>query len=413
MRWRQAVCLAPALWVSVAAGQAQTVVGVGQGGTGASTPAAARAKLGAAAAEHTHALNELQGITGKSGTGSVLATFGGGTAPASTCAMFDANGNLVSTGEGCGAPRQGGTTFTQAFTNALSVTLNHGMETKNVVVACYDSQDQLVGVNSVRTPTPQQAEVVFTAAQSGRCVVQGAGGVEVTGAVTSVFGRQGVVTAAAGDYSFALIAGVAGLAQGGTNQTSWVAGRCVQVAADGMRLESAGAACGAGNGESTAAANSGAGAQVLKAGTNVTARSLVAGANVTVSQDADTITISASSGGVESAVIGDGLLGNGTAGNPLRVNPAAVPTFFTGTATLNDWGTITAAACQEKTFAMGGAVASDAVIPRWPATLPAGLTGVMYVPGANTVAVRLCNATGADVAVANGSTFGATILRSF
>ena len=42
--------------------------------------------------------------------------------------------------------------------------------------------------------------------------------------------------------------GTLALARGGTNQTTWTAGRCVQVKADGTTLESAAAACGSGGG---------------------------------------------------------------------------------------------------------------------------------------------------------------------
>jgi hypothetical protein len=62
---------------------------------------------------------------------------------------------------------------------------------------------------------------------------------------------------------------------------------------------------------------------------------------------------------------------------------------------------------------MPGAVSNDSVIPRWPAGLPADLSGVVYVSAADTITVRLCNPTAAGVAVANGNMFGATILRSF
>lgn len=41
--------------------------------------------------------------------------------------------------------------------------------------------------------------------------------------------------------------GMLGLARGGTNQASWTAGRCVQVSADGTRLESASGACATAN----------------------------------------------------------------------------------------------------------------------------------------------------------------------
>lgn len=120
-----------------------------------------------------------------------------------------------------------------------------------------------------------------------------------------------------------------------------------------------------------------------------------------------------SSGGIASVVTGDGLLGDGTIADPVRVNPATVPTFLTGSATLNDWGTIAAQACAQKTFSLAGAVSNDAVIPRWPAALPAGLSGLIFVSAGDTVAVRVCNPTAAGVALPNGNVFGATILRSF
>jgi hypothetical protein len=410
MNSRRAVCLAAALWWAGTAASAQTVVGVGQGGTGASTPAAARSRLGAAAEVHTHSLTDLQGVTGKSGSGSVLMTFGGGGMESNTCAMFDNQGNLVSAGVPCAA--QPGTTFTQSFTSATSVVMNHGMGTKHVVMACYDNSDQMVGVHAARVPTEDQAVVEFTEPQSGRCVVQGAGGMEITGAVASVFGRQGVVTAASGDYSFAQIAGVAGLGQGGTNQASWTAGRCVQVSADGARLESADDACGAGIGESSVAANSGAGAQVLKLGTNVTARTLVAGANMTVTQTEDTITI-ASAGALGDIHLGAGLIGQGTEADPFRVNPALVPMFVSESATLNGWGTIGAQSCAVRTYAFAGALSNDSVIVRRPANIPASLTVSAFVDLIGEMTIQICNPTAAGVEVADGYQFGATIVRSF
>lgn len=122
---------------------------------------------------------------------------------------------------------------------------------------------------------------------------------------------------------------------------------------------------------------------------------------------------SGSGGGIASVVVGDGLLGDGTSGDPVRVNPATVPSFLTGTATLNDWGTIGAQACVQKTFALAGAVSNDAVIPRWPAGLTAGLTGIVFVSAGDVIAVRVCNPTAGGIALANGNVFGATILRSF
>lgn len=169
-------------------------------------------------------------------------------------------------------------------------------------------------------------------------------------------------------------------------------------------------------GDATVVSNTGAGAQVLKTGTNVTARSIVGGVGISVEQTENAITITntgAGEGGAGTVATSTGLLGDGSVGDPVRVNPATVPTFLTGSATINDWGTIGAAACVEQTFALAGAVSNDAVIPRWPAALPAGLSGLMRVSGLDTVAVRLCNPTASGVAVANGFQFGVTILRSF
>ncbi|MGC4053296.1 MAG: hypothetical protein QM757_28665 [Paludibaculum sp.] len=52
-----------------------------------------------------------------------------------------------------------------------------------------------------------------------------------------------------------ITSGVLNAARGGTNQDAWTAGRCVQVSADGMRLESAAVACGSGGAPAPAALN--------------------------------------------------------------------------------------------------------------------------------------------------------------
>jgi hypothetical protein len=48
-------------------------------------------------------LTDLNGITGKSGSGSRLQMFGGGTVNANDCAKFDASGNVLSAGGPCGS----------------------------------------------------------------------------------------------------------------------------------------------------------------------------------------------------------------------------------------------------------------------------------------------------------------------
>jgi hypothetical protein len=60
------------------------------------------------------------------------------------------------------------------------------------------------------------------------------------------------------------------------------------------------------------------------------------------------------------------------------------------------------------TLTIAGAVAGQMVIPAWPATLEAGLFGIMFVSAPNTVTVRLFNLSGAGVTPAS-QTFGARI----
>lgn len=62
----------------------------------------------------------------------------------------------------------------------------------------------------------------------------------------------------------------------------------------------------------------------------------------------------------------------------------------------------------EMTVTVTGAVAGQEVVPAWPATLEAGLFGIMFVSAADTVTVRLLNLSGAGVTPA-AQTFGARI----
>lgn len=167
--------------------------------------------------------------------------------------------------------------------------------------------------------------------------------------------------------------------------------------------------------DTTTVSNSGAGAQVLKTGTNVTARTIVGGVGISVSQNADTIVFDATGGGggLSTVETADGILGDGSLADPVRVDPALVPMFLKVAATVNDWGTIAAGACPTQTYAFPGALSGDSVAGARPAGLPASLIVEYYVAGIDQMTVKICNFTGAGIAVANGFQFGATILRSF
>src|ERR1700690_1284707 len=96
----------------------------------------------------------------------------------------------------------------------------HRLGTANLLVACYDSSVPAnMGEPSTITvdPASYNVTVVFPAAQSGRCVINGYIGVSGTGgsggAVTTVFGRSGDVVAGSGDYAFAQISGTVASSQ--------------------------------------------------------------------------------------------------------------------------------------------------------------------------------------------------------
>jgi hypothetical protein len=85
--------------------------------------------------------------------------------------------------------------------------------------------------------------------------------------------------------------------------------------------------------------------------------------------------------------------------------------YLTATAML-DYPSIGFSGCSELTFALPGAAAGDGVAAGWPSGLEAGLIGMMRVSAADTVAVRLCNLSGAALNPTS-ATFRATLVRNF
>jgi hypothetical protein len=134
--------------------------------------------------------------------------------------------------------------------------------------------------------------------------------------------------------------------------------------------------------------------------------------------DANTLTVtfaSTQSGSCVASATGGGSYTAGTGvsitGSTISVDKTSVPTFLTSSASLA-FGSIAQAACAQLTFALTGASPGDSVAPGWPGTMEAGLAGTMFVSVSNTVAVRLCNLSGASLTPAN-QTFRATVVRSF
>lgn len=66
--------------------------------------------------------------------------------------------------------------YTQSFTSQTSVTLSHGLGSKNILVACYDGSDNAIEWNGLVTTSTSAAGVTFSTAQTGRCTVTIGGG---------------------------------------------------------------------------------------------------------------------------------------------------------------------------------------------------------------------------------------------
>lgn len=98
-------------------------------------------------------------------------------------------------------------------------------------------------------------------------------------------------------------------------------------------------------------------------------------------------------------------------GSVVSVDPAAVPSFLTASATV-DFPAIGASGCSIQTFAFPGAVTGDAVIGGWPADMSTGIIPRILISASNTVQIQLCNMTGGTIDPP-GRTYGATIVRSF
>jgi hypothetical protein len=168
-------------------------------------------KLTSSQGQEVWSIADLSDANGKQGAANVVQMFGGGATAAGDCAQFDAGGNLVSAGAPCGSAA-GAANYAEPFTSQTAVTVagsTHNLGTSNLIVDCYDDATPAnrIEPNTVTVdPSTFDVIVTFTAPQSGKCVLNGSGG-GAGGAVSSVFGRTGIVTAQTGDYSFAQISG--------------------------------------------------------------------------------------------------------------------------------------------------------------------------------------------------------------
>jgi hypothetical protein len=268
--------------------------------------------------------------------------------------------------------------YEESFTSQTSVNLDHDYGTQNIIVRCYDASENEVEPNTVTATDDDNATVTFTSAQTGRCVVastlaDGGGG---TGTVTSV--------------------GVTGI-------TGIISVASSPVTASGTMALSL----------DTQTANRVLAGPTTGSAAAPTFRALVAA-------DLPVMTGDSGSGGTQGAVpapaAGDAAAGkylkaDGTWTTPAGGGGSGDVTSLRATGTLTSWGTVAANSCAEQNLTLTGATSGDNIAPGWPSTLEAGILGVM-IPGTDVVVVRLCNVTGTGIAVANGKTFTAMILRS-
>jgi hypothetical protein len=241
--------------------------------------------------------------------------------------------------------------YSQAFTNATTVTLTHNAGTLAVQIECFDDNNESLfgkaGPVDINT-----AVVEFAVAKTGACNVNysgggpGSGGVDTTAADNS--GSTG-----------------ASVLKPGTNVT-------------GRKLRA------------------------------------ISGVTITETTDDITFEVTGGGGGsyISSSTITVGTGSNGCPLGQLCVNGDAIPTHLPGAASLT-FGTISNGACADLTMPLAGALNGDRVVPGWPASLPTGWDGIQFVSAANTVTIRLCNHTGGSATPSAGMTFSPMILRGF
>jgi hypothetical protein len=316
--------------------------------------------------------------------------------------------------------------YVAAFTAQTVVTINgttHRLGTANLSVECYDSGSPSARVEPdkiVVAAVTFNVTIYFASAQTGSCMVTGAGGVATSGAsgegMASQLGDLGLVltsptvltaglncsdatpcntrlgstvysvtnsstiTLSAGSGTLYLYVDPSGALAAGHNLTLTCSGICGAVS--GVAAFPAGSiplfTWTATNGVWDAS-----GGRDQRA--FLSTRSLVSGAG-TVALDTGTQTV-------------------------LAIDSATVPTYLTVSSVL-DFSNIAAGACAESTLSLPGASSGDSVAPGWPAGFESGLIGMMRISASNTVAVRICNLSGTTVDPA-AATFRATVVRSF
>jgi len=317
-------------------------------------------------------------------------------------------------------PAAVGGAYSASFTSQTSVTIAgtaHQLNSANLLVTCYDTETPAMEVepNSISVnATTFDVMVTFATAQSGRCVVSsggaggGSGGVNLSASNTYAAGAKQTMAASATTAGLSLTPG--------TLPANAVAGDLAVDANAGNLLKTF-------NGTSWAAASGGgAYASSFTSQTSVTIAGTAHQLNTanlvvncydteTPAMEVDPNTVSVNLTTYDVTInfaqpqSGRCVVSSGGAGNP-------APTYPTTSGTLS-FPSIGAGTCAaDQTLALAGAMPGDAVTPGWPANLPAGVIGTMWVSASGTLSVRLCNLSAATVSAAS-NTYSAADMRSF
>lgn len=397
----------------------------------------------------------------KTGSGARAATASG--VPADGCASW-ATGNIGSTGLPCGS---GGGTVTsiasasQAFTAQTSVTITHNFNSLSQVVACYDGSAQWIQPNSV-TAGLSTTTVTFTSAQTGSCIDLGGTGLysqaftaQTSVSLTHSLGTQAIIVSCydGGNARVEPSTVVATSTSAATVTFSAAqSGSCVVAAS--LALSGGGGAGTVTSVGLTAPAEfsvsgspiTGAGALGLTWASQTAGKVLAAPAGSTgtpsfrvlAQSDLPVMTGDTGTGGAKGAAPAPAA-GDATAGKYLKADGTwAVPPGGGSTYTAGDgiqivanvisadttvpavavsgtqsltFGTIAQSSCVTQNITATGATVGDRVVPGYPATLPDGLMGMMFVSATDTVQVRLCKITAASADV-TGLTFTYQIIRA-
>jgi hypothetical protein len=264
--------------------------------------------------------------------------------------------------------------YSVSFTSQTSVVANHAAGTTKVLISCYDTSGVLVEPASITLTDTNNATITFQTAQSGTCVVNTVGGGGGGGGgITTLNGLT------IGSQTFTNDTNVTVTSAGSAHAMGWAGTLSVA------------------RGGTGAASEANARISLLPSYTSNASRCLKLNSGATDVEWATCTDLTAGSG-IE---ITDGVV---------SMTDAVAQQLY-GTDSLN-FPSINNAACSDLTLTVTGAQIGDTVAAGWPASLPAGVFGTMFVSIADTVVVRVCNLSGSSVDLA-ASAFSARIIRSF